>query len=469
MYDSDSEYKYNPFEEPGVSPNQGSASPSTSYYTPFNTESEFHSPFNNPQTSATDFDSQPSDWYSLFRPTVKDELPDQVSTTVSDETAPSNNATAEAATTVTAIGAPENERPFVPVSTVQRAKLRKKWRQHIKTGAPHSRADYANWFAEEVLNLKEDATEIMPTADESSRLTKRRIQSDNSSVPPQPAIKRRRDDVGTVKLVIVDCDYPHSSFDANQADAIKESLLQALDRLALDDNANRVAPNFQEIRHIGGALHVSCKTEDTAKWLMEVVPNLQPWDAAKITVTKAEDLVRFVKGVVYMPFSNLHQEVVLRRLAIQNAGLNTRVWRFVQMRQEKVGQTMVVYVDEKSAEHLRKEDGLVALNFTQLKFRLHGQDGDKEHEAPTKAFATATVTGEMEPAPRLQMSVPSQSKRHVSRRSDCHDRRGDSRHDRNRGGNRHRHSSHERNTFGRDRQRSTDSGKSSRHSPCRNK
>lgn len=43
---------------------------------------------------------------------------------------------------------------------------------------------------------------------------------------------------------------------------------------------------------------------------MEVVLKLKPWDAANIKVVKAEDLVKFV---------NLHQEVVLRRLAIQNA------------------------------------------------------------------------------------------------------------------------------------------------------
>lgn len=74
-----------------------------------------------------------------------------------------------------------------------------------------------------------------------------------------------------------------------------------------------------------------------------------------------------VKTVVYIPYSDLPKETILQRLAIQNRGLclNTSIWTYVRMKEEKFGQTMVaVFVDEESAEFLQCKNHMVGLNFT---------------------------------------------------------------------------------------------------------
>lgn len=94
-----------------------------------------------------------------------------------------------------------------------------------------------------------------------------------------------------------------------------------------------------------------------------------------------------------MPFSNVHQEVVLRRLATQNPGHNMYVWRLVQIKAEKIAKTLVVnvYVDESSANYLQKEDCVVVLNFKQVKLRLHGKEEEKDRAEPMEVGPKETA------------------------------------------------------------------------------
>lgn len=296
------------------------------------------------------------------------------------------------------------ERSFVPVTGQQRKVLLKKWRQHIKsTGAPCTREDYAKWFKNEIDNPK-------PSKTENARSSKR-TRSDGST-PKDSANKRRRETdrprallseiVAMTKMVIVHCNYPENAITIEESEKIKDSLLEAL------DEEKEMAPNFKEIRHIGGALHISCLDEESKTWIQKVVPKIKPWEAAELKVVLEADLIKFIKAVVYMPFSNLSQDVVLKRLSIQNRGLNTQIWRMVKMNQEKIGQTMIVLIDVKSYEYLKSKNFMAGLNFTQVKFRIPSKDDKKDEKKEASVEVEATESSPMETEPIVQTSSVTQ-------------------------------------------------------------
>lgn len=270
-------------------------------------------------------------------------------------------------------GVDGNEDIYVKITNRERKTLRKKWRNHIKTTkAPSSREDYVKWIKNEIAKMKEQPQTVNSAVQQ--RVQPKRIRSDDSTPNKNEQNKRRREGtnvparyneiVASANMVIVQSDYPKSVIDADQAELIKSSLLTAL------DEETDLAPNFKEIRHTGGALHVACLDDESKQWIVKVVPTIQPWESANLKAIPKEELVKYVKAVVYIPYSDLPKETILRRLAIQNRGLNTSVWRFVRMKEEKVGQTMVVLVDEESAEFLHNKNLMVGLNFTQVKFRF---------------------------------------------------------------------------------------------------
>lgn len=298
-----------------------------------------------------------------------------------------------------------NEQVYVHITNRERKALRKKWRNFIHTTkASSSRDDYVKWIKNEIESMKSKPQPVNSAVQQ--RVQQKRIRSDDSTPKKTEHNKRRREGtnaptryneiVASTNMVIVQNDYPKSVIDADQAELIKNNLLTALDKETV------LAPNFREIRHSGGALHVACLDDESKRWIEKVVPTIQPWEAALLKAIPKEELVKYVKAVVYIPYSDLPKETILRRLAIQNRGLNTSIWRFVRMKEEKVGQTMVVLMDEESAEFIKNKNLTVGLNFTQVKFRFPKRNEDpvtmEDGEQPgtnqegTSAASAETVT-----------------------------------------------------------------------------
>ncbi|GJQ68108.1 hypothetical protein Trydic_g16791 [Trypoxylus dichotomus] len=129
-------------------------------------------------------------------------------------------------------------------------------------------------------------------------------------------------------MVIVSENYPESSISQEQAEFIRNCILQELDKL----NVGGPKPKFSEVRHRAGMLRAAC-------------------DGAKLKLVRENDLPKPIRALVWM-----ESDQILHRLKMQNQKLPMSSWREVCTKTDPKGQQMVVAIDEGSWKATRSED-----------------------------------------------------------------------------------------------------------------
>lgn len=269
---------------------------------------------------------------------------------------------------------------FQSIAPDQKKMLKEKWKQYIKTNptmaATGSRHEYSTWYVNEVKKLKAADNDVQ-------RITAETIKrkGDRDSPKGVSLNKRSRKNIESksrTKMLIVDAGYPKKIMDAIEAMRVKKCLFQARNV----ESATYLY--FTEVQYYDGGLQLTCIGDNSMTWMDRIVPTLKPWAGASLRAVLCDDKTvaasqskenppiqpNFVKAVVFLPYEEISYEEVFAKLAQQNWGLNTHVWKFIEMMKEKVGQTMIVHVDEPSAEHLKQLDFMAKINSTRIKFRI---------------------------------------------------------------------------------------------------
>lgn len=183
-----------------------------------------------------------------------------------------------------------------------------------------------------------------------------------------------------------------------EIEQIKEALVDALE--PLDDGCY---PQFYNSHNVKGLLVLTCANEHTRRWLERTVPQLQPWEGAKLRVKLRGDDTQGPKVMLKTPklFAKTEPKKILQMLSTQNKTLVTSTWKNVSVKSEASGQTLIYAIDDRTVEAIRALDNkaylglgnveLVILNSneeegnqTSENTKTKADKGDKKEVSDTK-------------------------------------------------------------------------------------
>ncbi|GJQ70298.1 hypothetical protein Trydic_g22736 [Trypoxylus dichotomus] len=204
-----------------------------------------------------------------------------------------------------------------------------------------------------------EAPEAQPGTSNSKAIRVKRNLSDGST--PRAAVKRSKTNIETgksysgvltdIRMAIMPENYPESAISQEQAELIRNCILQELDKL----NVGGSEPKFSEVRHRAGMLRAVCVDAGTCSWLAGLVRNLAPWDCAKLKLVREDDLPKPIKALVWIPGPQMVSDQILHRFKVQNQKLPMSSWRVVSTKADPKGQQMVVAMGESSWKATRSE------------------------------------------------------------------------------------------------------------------
>ncbi|GJQ68337.1 hypothetical protein Trydic_g16931 [Trypoxylus dichotomus] len=231
-----------------------------------------------------------------------------------------------------------------------------------------------------------EAPEAQPGTSHSKATGVKRNLSDGST--PKAAVKRPKTNIETeksysraltdIRMAIVPENYPESSIFQEQAELIRNCILQELGKL----NVGAPEPKFSEVRHRAGMLRAACVDAGTCSWLAGVVRNCALWDGAKLKLVREDDLPKPIKALVWIPGPQMESHQILHRFKVQNQKLPMSSWRVVSTKADPKGQQMVVAMDESSWKVLQNTyHGRLYLQFSSVSFRLLGRKTKEQAKA----------------------------------------------------------------------------------------
>ncbi|KAK5643522.1 hypothetical protein RI129_007367 [Pyrocoelia pectoralis] len=186
---------------------------------------------------------------------------------------------------------------------------------------------------------------------------------------------------------------------------IKTWILDRIDTLT----TGAPSPKFTECRHRGGALLITCADLTSVGWVKSELERAAPWEGAKLRFVEAKNLPKPVRAHAWIPGTPEEPAKILKRIQIQNAGVETSNWRVVDGREDPKGQTLIVLMDQTSWDKLgAKCNHRPYVNFTRLTFKLLSKPkvGREEETKMECEEATVAEGPSEEPQPTASTSAP---------------------------------------------------------------
>lgn len=174
------------------------------------------------------------------------------------------------------------------------------------------------------------------------------------------------------KIAILPHGYPETSLSESQGELIKNALINALDEIA----EGQQPPRFSGVYFRGGFLLASCADQATKEWLERMVEKCVPWEGAKLSVCDAKDIPKPIRALVWIPGPIQEPEKTLRRLRVQNPGLQTSTWTVVDRKPDPKGQQLILMVDEASWRKIEELQCRPYFNLTRVFFKALGRKKD---------------------------------------------------------------------------------------------
>lgn len=202
--------------------------------------------------------------------------------------------------------------------------------------------------------------------------------------------------VTDVRVAVLPQNYPTTVLSEEQAGLIKTALLQALDRLTEGESA----PRFSGVNLKGGFLLASCADQATKDWLERTVMERELWPGAKLSIRDAKDVPKPIRALAWIPGPKEEPKKMLRRLKVQNPGLNTDTWSLVDEKPDPKGRQLIFLMSESSWKKIedvqcRPYFGLSRVAFKQLGRKKDGGTEDMliDDEGPTDDGPSTSTGG----------------------------------------------------------------------------
>ncbi|KAK5643772.1 hypothetical protein RI129_007617 [Pyrocoelia pectoralis] len=132
-------------------------------------------------------------------------------------------------------------------------------------------------------------------------------------------------------------------------------------------------------------------------------------EGAKLRFVEAKNLPKPVRAHAWIPGTPEEPAKILKRIQIQNAGVDTSNWRVMDRRGDPKGQTLIVLMDQTSWDKMgAKCNHRPYVNFTRVTFKLLSKPkvGGEEETKMECEDATVAEGPSGEPQPTASTSAP---------------------------------------------------------------
>lgn len=172
--------------------------------------------------------------------------------------------------------------------------------------------------------------------------------------------------LSSIKAAVTCENYPETRLTEEQMLLTQQSILDKI------HSGMAIHPQFQGSKFEQGALLLYCKNDETWRWLENLVPQLTPWEGAKLKAILAKDLIQLVKVIFEAPseLKKADSDVILSKIEGQNGGLSTKNWKILQKKETDKGLTVVCLLDKDSVEVLDTRMMRIFLGFHTVKFTI---------------------------------------------------------------------------------------------------
>jgi len=217
------------------------------------------------------------------------------------------------------------------------------------------------------------ASGTAPVAQTKSGESKKRpIHTGNTPEGEKPVEKKTRLDYAQVASrslqVSVACtENPERQITEGEMLHIRQKLVELTDMMPRTSQAP--GPQFLK----SGLVQGVCKDQTSLNWFKASVPRIEPFEGRCYEVMDLPEHLRPAKVRVWIPGRPSRPQYVLQRLAFQNPGLNSTVWRLLHRQVKAEGQLLVLGVSQESLKKIRDMKGRAFLKLSQVTFEIPGQ------------------------------------------------------------------------------------------------
>lgn len=184
--------------------------------------------------------------------------------------------------------------------------------------------------------------------------------------------------VQSEKFAVVPDNYPTTMMNVELVQHLEEFIVRGIDEMEVGDEG----PKFHYRRLVDGYLKVACIGQQSRIWLEGMVKRLETF-GGKLKIVPLDSLPRPPMIRARFPLPIVTDEIILRRLKIQNRDCDMSSWKPMRRFDKDICQVVYFSADNSSVAYLKKNNLFLSYLITQVKFQLLN-DAPGENELPEK-------------------------------------------------------------------------------------
>lgn len=174
-----------------------------------------------------------------------------------------------------------------------------------------------------------------------------------------------------VTIAVADVSYPQTLMEPAKLKATQRCILEAYEKIPEQGPQVR----FSKCAQDAGYLLIQCVDGQSAQWLKETVPTLEPWEGGCLLVLDGDDIPKSRVCTTFVP-DELGEAIslkrILNRLRVGNRGLRTPFWAVLDSTPGTSGALWTFSIDQASYQELVRLDMRPFFGYGKLHFRIGG-------------------------------------------------------------------------------------------------
>lgn len=213
-------------------------------------------------------------------------------------------------------------------------------------------------------------------------------QSAKREVSPKVGAATYSQVASVTRMAVLLESFPEDLLTTAQLDQVKQAIRNEIWKGTHEGGP----PSFQDCLYRTGYLVFLCKDQVTTDWMRSTIPNISPWEGARLRV---EDEANVPKGKILQALlpnsSNLGDEELLKAIAVQNPTMRAHTWRQLGREARGNASLLTVSVDHDCAKKMSEKGMELNFEFGQVRFHAtHARKADSRNiKPPTKDCQSA--------------------------------------------------------------------------------
>lgn len=210
------------------------------------------------------------------------------------------------------------------------------------------------------------------------------------------------------RVGIIPKDFPTTQLSTTQLDVLQEALLL---RVEQQRNAT-MKPKFSNLIYKSGHMVLICKDQETAEWVKEITPALNPLEGVELVAMDEDKIQRPELIRAFFPQSAQYTDDRIKALIESQNDLITNNWRVMQRLTPNNKHVVWVFnVDGPSMEKLIQSKFILNFRFGEIQLRkvksTTPNSNDNPTGQPTQEKSEEASSSIPQPTPTIQASLSS--------------------------------------------------------------